>query len=185
MNWRNSILTGIVGFSGLLNVVLGPRVLSLERSLHPVPRIKSGTRLEDIVGADANGLPLTIRFADSRNPTVLLVLRPGCSWCAQNMPNWQALIREKGQSFRFIVVSLSAQDFKGYLEANKLAVPAVFPMFEKNPALGGVTATPQTIVVESNGVVGRVWLGAYTPEIKREIEAFFGMGLPIAVQPSG
>ncbi len=99
------------------------------------------------------------------------------------MPNWQALISAKGQSFRFIAVSLSAPDLKHYLEANKLALPAVLPFFEKNPILSGVTATPQTIVVGPDGVVRRAWLGAYTPEIKHEVETFFGMSLPISVQP--
>jgi len=146
----------LLAVSGTANVVLSLKVVSLERVLHPNPRIRAGTRLEDVVGMDPNGHPLTIHFADSRNPTILLILRPGCQWCDQNMPNWQALVRGKSNDFRFVAVSLSALDFKPYLEANKLALPAIFPSFEKNPTLSGVTATPQTIVVGPDQVPSRV-----------------------------
>lgn len=100
------------------------------------------------------------------------------------MPNWQALIRAKSRNFHFVVVSLSAPDLKQYLDANKLALPAVVPTPEKNPTIGGVTGTPQTIVVGTDGIVQKVWFGAYTPDVKHDVEAFFGLDLPFVVQSS-
>jgi hypothetical protein len=184
MNRRDVFLTGLVAFSGLLNIALGLRVLSLEKSLRPVPRVRTGTRLEDILGIDPAGNPLTIRFADSQNPTVLLVLRPGCAWCDQNMPNWLALIRAKSGRFRFVVVSLSPLDLKGYLSLNNLSLPAVFPLVGENPTLNGITITPQTIVVGPDGIVQQVWFGAYTKDLKKNVESFFRISLPVEIRPA-
>src|SRR5690349_23342021 len=101
---RAIYLTVGLGLSGLLNVLLGLRIISQERALHPAPRIKAGIKLESIVGADPNGFPAAVRFGDSQTPTVLLILRPGCPWCDKNMPNWHALIDAKRESFRFVAV---------------------------------------------------------------------------------
>lgn len=194
---KATLLAVMVMFSGTLNVVLGLKLASLERSqrlqtslkpqtsLTPVPRVKVGTPLEDIVGTDPSGTPVTIRFAGSRNPTVLLILRPGCAWCDKNMANWQALVREKSESFQFVTVSLSPLKFKEYIEDNRLPLPAVSPSFGKNPTLNDITGTPQTIVVGPDGIVIKVWFGAFTPDVKRDVETFFEASLPVAVQVPG
>lgn len=178
----------MVVISATLNVVLGLRLVSVERSLGqsatltPVSRVKIGTHLEDIVGTDPDGLPTTVRFAASTNATVLLVARPGCVWCDKNMANWQTLVRRKSQTFNFVTISLSPAQFNEYVRANNLPLPAVFPSFAKNPTLSGITGTPQTIVVGPDAIVKRVWFGAYTLDIKREVEAYFGVALPTEVQ---
>ena len=191
---KAAVLAVMVIFSGTLNVALALRLVSLERSLRsltsltspasltPVPRVKVGAHLEDIIGTDPNGVPATIRFVSSRNPTVLLVLRPGCAWCDKNMANWQALVQRKSQSFQFVTVSLSPSKFKEYVEANRLPLPAVFPSLGENPTLNDIKATPQTIVVAPDGTVRKIWLGAYTRDIKREVESFFSLALPTEVQ---
>ena len=163
-------------------LTLGLQVISHQRDNAPVAKVKVGSRLEPLIGSDPDGAAMTVQFEHSGSPTVLLVLRPGCHWCELNMPNWKTLIREKGQNFRFVAVSLSTQDFKEYVDANGLAIPAVFPVANKNPILGKLTGTPQTIVVGPDGVVRRVWFGAFAPEVKRDVEGFFGLSLPVAVQ---
>lgn len=184
MTFRDKFLSGLIISSVALNVGLAVKLMSLERSLYPVPRIRVGALLEDVTGTDPNGLPLTIHFADSKKPTVLLILRPGCQWCDRNMPNWKALIQEKGRDFQFVAVSLSGIGFKEYLETKGLAVSGVFASKEKNPTLKDITGTPQTIVVGPDGIVRKVWFGAYAPEVKHQVEAFFGVTLPVVIGPS-
>ncbi len=181
----NLILLAALAVSGSLNILLSFRVHSLVSARAPTPRIKVGLRLEDITGLDPSGDRVTVRFEDSQTPTVILVLRPGCQWCDANMPNWKTLIAEKRHSFRFVAVSLSPIDFTKYLELNKLNIPGVAPSVEQNPMLNGVSATPQTIVVEHDGTVRKVWLGAYAGDTKRDVEAFFGVRLPVEARVPG
>ncbi len=183
-NRTNTALLVMLAVSGALNVLLAMKVRSLEQPALAAPRIKVGSHLEDIIGSGPSGAAFTVRFADSQVSTVLLVLRPGCQWCDANMPDWKVLIQEKGQNFRFVAVSLSPIDFGKYMEGSKLNVPGVSPSFGENPTFRGVTATPQTIIVDSDGTVRKIWLGAYTQEIKQDVETYFGTKLPVVVQPS-
>lgn len=183
-NRSNIALLLALALSGTLNVLLAIRVRSLEKVPAPTPRIKVGSHLENITGLSPSGAPVTVRYADSQLPTVLLVLRPGCQWCDANMPNWRTLIQEKGQNYRFVAVSLTAVDFDKYLNTSKLVVPGVSPSLRQNPTLNSVTATPQTVVVEHDGTVRKVWMGAYDGKIKEDVETFFGVKLPVEVQPS-
>jgi hypothetical protein len=98
------------------------------------------------------------------------------------MPNWKTLIGTQGQAYRFVALSLSSQNFKGYIDANDLAIPAVVAAEDKNPTLGALTGTPQTIVVGTDGIVRKVWFEAFTPDVKRDVEAFFGLPLPVVIK---
>src|SRR5262249_6463928 len=163
-----------LAISGVVNVVLGLKVVALGKGQAPVPKVKLGSHLDPLTGVDPDGTPITIPFDGVDRPTVLLVLRPGCEWCELNMPNWQSLVNTKSSSFRFVALSLSAFDLKNYMKANRLYVPTVFPADDRNPVLGTLTGTPQTIVVGSDGIVKKVWFGAYTAQTKHDVEAYFG-----------
>ena len=185
----NVALLVMLAVSGAVNILLAVKVRSVEGQLRsaapaPVPRIKVASHLEDNIGVDPAGGPLTNRYADSQTPTVLLILRPGCHWCDANMPNWQTLIQEKGQNFRFVAVSLSPNGFGKYVEGSKLNAPAVYASFGQNPTLNDVTVTPQTVVVDRGGTVRKMWFGAFTHEIKGDVESFFGVKLPVEIPSS-
>jgi len=173
--------------SGAFNALLAARVVFLEYRLRPAPPpiVNVGKRLPELAGHDPEGNSLTIRFSDYRKSTVLLVLRPGCSWCAKNMSNWQKLIQEAGQRYRFIAVSPTEAGLGKYLREYNLTIPAVTSLPNDGVLeavwIGG---TPQTIVVGPDGVVMKAWSGAYGRPVKTEIERYFGVTLPIDVTSS-
>ncbi len=40
------------------------------------------------------------------------------------------------------------------------------------------SGTPETLVISPTGTVKRVWRGAFTEAVKREVEAYLGVHLP-------
>src|SRR5262245_44724984 len=101
--WLETTLLALLAGSGALNVLLSWRVLSNEKARQPRDTI-TGRRLPELVGRDVEGRPLTIRYTDSHEPTVLLVLHPLCRWCQENMSLWRRL-STASRGYRFVAAS--------------------------------------------------------------------------------
>lgn len=183
-----TVLLVILACSGVLNIVLAARVVSLHYQFHPNAKLATeGTVVPDLVGRDPNGTRSTIRFRDSEKPTVLLVTNPGCQWCERNMPNWQELVREAGQRYRFVVVSLadSASNLPQYLSDKQLKVAGLSAL-PREQAFDLIRAggTPQTIVVGRDATVLKYWQGAYSGSTKADVERYFNVTLPVEAAPA-
>jgi peroxiredoxin len=110
-------------------------------------------------------------------PTVLYVLRPDCVWCARNLASLRAL-RGAATSYRFIGVSLPAAGLREYLEQTQLGFPVYAVPDMKSVRALRLNATPETIVVSPSGIIQKVWLGAYSKKVRKDVEATFGVKLP-------
>lgn len=97
--------------------------------------------------------------------------------------NMRALVKNTGDKYRFVGLSLSSDKLIDYVKENKLE----FPIYTDLPILtmreyklGG---TPQTIVVSPQGQVTRIWSGAFAEDLQREVEDYFSVKLPGIMDP--
>ncbi|MGH9543119.1 MAG: peroxiredoxin family protein [Terriglobales bacterium] len=90
----------------------------------------------------------------------------------------KALYSECSERYRFVGLSLTGSGLRTYLEAGNLPFPAYAVRSTKLALQWGLVATPETIVVNANGVVQRVWPGAYMGENHGQIEAYFAAKVP-------
>jgi hypothetical protein len=78
-----------------------------------------------------------------------------------------------------LVLAATAPDprLTDYHQKHRLSSPvSVFT----GDALGSyrLSGLPQTVVVNTQGVITRTWVGAYSGSVKREIETFLRVSLP-------
>jgi len=89
----------------------------------------------------------------------------------------EALARQLTGKVRLIGVSLSSQRLQEYVAERRLR----FPIYLLDPEMAdtyGLSSTPTTIVVGSDGIVRHSWQGAYSGTVKKAVENALGVALP-------
>jgi len=165
----------------IVNVCLATRVRSL-LSQDPGPAgkqaLKAGTLVPPLTVNRLDGKSAVINYSSADEPTVLYVFRPGCSWCARNLPNLAELIEKAGSSYRFVGLSLTTDGLERYVADNHLEFPIYSNLSAEARRVYGLGGTPQTIVISPEGRVMKNWLGAYVGGQKSQVEGFFRVSLP-------
>jgi len=150
-----------------------PRVINLDvtyRVRDPLPKLTGHW----LAGPDAT---LTMS-----RPTVIYVFSPGCGWCRLDRDNLLSLHAAQAASYDFVAVTKDDDSAKLASYLAKYPIPvSVFVTRrdalteDDNRKLG---VTPQTIVVDRNGRVVRIWVGALFEQRQEEAQRFFGIRLP-------
>lgn len=139
--------------------------------------LAGGERVPSLKLADLRGNSAGIDWHAEAGPTVLYVFSPACKWCSRNLKALRAVL-EKQHGYRFVGLSITAKDLAEYVRANSLAMP-IYVLQDRNTRKAlRVIATPETILVSQNGVVQKVWMGAWSGRHAKEIEQQFGVTLP-------
>lgn len=106
------------------------------------------------------------------------MISPSCVWCKRNQANIAKLTDTKANDFRFIGLSLAEAGLEKYVDAYHFKVPVYTGLTTETVRSLGLGSTPQTIVVSPEGQVLKVWTGAYTENLRPEVEGYFGIQLP-------
>ncbi len=180
---RSVVTTGILLLlaSVSLNVVLAHKVHSLTRvesTRRKERMLKVGTSVPSIVGKRLGGQSEVISYDGAKQPTVLYIFTPPCSWCARNIDNLKTLLDKESAQYRFIGLSLSEQGLAEYLATNRLRLAVYSGLSPETMKTYKLGSTPQTIVISPEGKVLEDWQGAYAGAQKSQVEAFFHVTLP-------
>ncbi len=189
-NWGLAGMFAILVASLAANVVLGLRL----RGWTPPQALKQGgvqenSFLPPIPVVEEDGSKSYLRF-DSGCPCILYVLSPTCSWCRRNQRNIETLASAVKSKYR--IDGLSVAENRPSLDLQSLGMNfasqhgegskmAFHVHYLDSPDLMkqlGLYATPQTVIVGADGIVKKVWVGAYLEDRRKEIEQFFGIRLP-------
>jgi peroxiredoxin len=164
-----------------LNVYLGWSVKRLGAAAAGVPpapvKLSAGAAVGPVTATDLGGKQETIGYVDSDKPTVFYVFSPACVWCERNAQNINA-VAARGESFRFVGLSLSDEGLTEYVQSHHLSFPVYKAVSEESVKMLGLGSTPQTIVISPDGHVLKNWSGAYTVSVQPEVEEFFKVRLP-------
>jgi hypothetical protein len=106
------------------------------------------------------------------------VITPSCIWCKRNQANIDKLVDTKASDFRFIGIALAEAGLKEYVEEHHLKFPVYTGLTKESLQSLGLGGTPETIVISPEGQILKVWMGAYTEQLRPEVEAYFGLQLP-------
>jgi hypothetical protein len=166
-----------------VNVLQVVEIRSVNSSLR---RARAGHREREIVGTrarslsvhDLAGRPITLPVAAPGKMTVVYVFSPRCGWCRRNLANLRALIGASGSKYDFLPISLNEAGLQKYWSEAGLAGPVYANPSRDTQDAYGLGATPQTIVVGSDGRVARNWKGAYTGRLLTEVSELLDVQLP-------
>jgi hypothetical protein len=152
--------------------------LALMTSSPVEERIVPGETAPPLKAKTLDGRDVTMATKDTPLPTVVYVFSPTCGWCKRNHSSVEALIKAAGARYRFVSVSMQRQDLSDYLAERPTAAQVFMEPSSDTVKTYGLGATPTTIVLNANGVVERVWVGAFTGTTRTEVEELFGVRLP-------
>lgn len=176
---HSSILTALLVCSVVLNVLLALKVrevLELSRLLRlklDSPVLVPGSIAPAFSAKEINDKKIFLNYADSEHPTVIYLFSPNCHWCDQNLENIRALANTTHDRFRFVGISLTDGDLQNYLTQNQMPFHVYHSPPDEVKVVYGLNSTPSTIVISPGGKILQYWRGAYSEELKLEIEEFF------------
>jgi len=130
-------------------------------------------------GLDLNGTRISLNYQDDPRKAVMLVFSPRCAYCTQNLPNWHSIAQSLDPKlYRIMAVSTSADGVKEYVGQNSFPeVPIIADVDPKSRVSYEMNLTPQTILIDSQGRVEKIWTGVLQPDERTEVERFLGLKL--------
>jgi peroxiredoxin len=157
------------------NKMLGTQATTSAQSMH----LKPGTELPALAGYDVEGKPLTIGYGEDPRKTLLLVFSPQCRACKENMPNWQAILKQIDRdAYRVVAASVRTEETRKYLQQYGISdLPAIADVDLKVKAAYNMSVAPQTILISPNGVAERVWIGRFNDDDKHDLGAILNIEL--------
>jgi hypothetical protein len=124
-----------------------------------------------------NGAREELKFGIDGRPTLIYVFSPSCAWCAKNLGNLKTLLSAVTNSHHVVALSLEPE-VQDYIQKTGLSVPVYVNPSEKMFGPYGLGPTPLTLVVGPDGKVIKSWVGAYSGDVKKDVESYFQVKLP-------
>lgn len=148
--------------------------------------LKSGRDFTLFNGLDSDNNKISLSEFQNHQRTFVLIFSPGCGYCMENMPNWQAIIANaKDNKYRVLGASLEKLGLPEYVAQYRLSkLPLISEVDPSARVSYNLLLTPQTILVDPDGKVERVWTGLLQPDQKAEIEKLLDIKLPDTQLPS-
>lgn len=174
-------LSGLLAVSAALNIAQRRAIVDLARSRDDpsTGRLNEGAILPPLLAKDLRGNDVRLDPRNDNGSTVFYVFQPSCIWCARNLEAINHLASRRDSRFKVIGISPGARgEVNTYLMAHQMAFPVFVEISTKSAKTYKLGPTPQTIVVDNNGKLLKVWSGAFSGSTKAEIELFFHLELP-------
>jgi hypothetical protein len=137
-----------------------------------------GQKLSPIDAVRMSGERVRLEFTSSPT-TVVYLMSPNCGWCIKNYDNIVALARSVVGG-RIIGLARGRDPLPVQIHLLKKPLPFDVYVVDAEDWLEQykLIATPTTLVTNESGVVTQAWVGAFSGEAEKEIEAFFKVRLP-------
>jgi peroxiredoxin len=166
----------------LINIALAHRLNTARNDALNLMNLVAGDSVPDIRGRSAAGELIDIRFANGARPTILYYFDPHCPWCKRNAANFNALVSAVQSRYNVLAYTAVLLNLNEYRTQTGLSVPVITDDATDIRRLLKLHGTPQTMVVGSDGKVVKNWEGAYSGATLTDIEKYFSVSLPGAVQ---
>src|SRR5690348_10711994 len=121
----------------------------------------AGTQMPDLRGVDLAGKPVEVLYGKDSRKVLVLVFSPTCPFCDQNWPKWQQVISSLDRSaVRPVLVDVTSSTTAGFVSQHQLSsLPVILKADPRATVDYRMHLTPQTILVDPNGKVEKVWTG--------------------------
>ena len=152
--------------------------LALKVPREPLKVLNPKEKVPPLTGIDLTGKEVKVEYPSSKK-TVLLWFSSDCSSCEDNLEFWRQIYQKRNsEMLRFFGVTTSEVDkTEEFVKKFQLEFPVLvlsdFSLLEKYR----VEVIPQTMLIDSNGVVQKVWPGTLSENHKKEIEAMISSSL--------
>jgi hypothetical protein len=152
----------------LCGILVKPYILPVP--ILPAPSSDGPT---EIRGEIKRGDKVTVSGIDWRKSqkTLLLALSTACHFCTESSPFYRRLVNERTSTRLVALVPQAEEEGRAYLRSVGVGIDEVRHVTFKGL---GLTGTPTLLLVDENGVVSDVWVGALTPNKEEEVISRLG-----------
>lgn len=181
VNWLQLSSFVLIGLLTIEIILLGLQNRELKAHLSftgsgQVEPLKSGDRVPSFRMQTLDGNTNELSYSDPSRKYLFFVLSTTCPHCEKTLPMWESLA--KGASGRFSVLGLCVHNLdetKKYVSSKNVGfyLASIFAdtSFTRKYKIAGF---PETILVEGDGTVEKIWLGELSPEQTEEIKKLTG-----------
>ncbi|MGB8656490.1 MAG: TlpA disulfide reductase family protein [Candidatus Zixiibacteriota bacterium] len=137
----------------------------------PFKILNPAERVPPFAGIDLSGKEVKVEYPSSQK-TVLFWFSVGCPSCEHNLEFWKEVCRKYNSAkFRFFGATNSeAKETDEFAKKFQLEFPIVMVSDQSLLEKYKVEVIPQTMLIDANGVVLKVWPGPLSDSYKKEIE---------------
>jgi len=130
----------------------------------PLMEAAAGAQVPDLRGVDVEGKPVEVLYGKDSRKVLVMVFSPTCPFCDQNWPKWQQVISSLDPSaIRPVLVDVTSTTTAGFISQHQLSsLPVILKADPRDTMDYRMHLTPQTILVDPNGKVEKVWTGVMT-----------------------
>lgn len=141
----------------------------------PPPTLETppGTHVPDLRGQDLSGQPLEVLYGKDSRKVLILVFSPTCPFCDENWPKWERVLSALDRSaVRSVAVDVTAKADAIFISQHHLAGLPVFIQVDPRAVVDyRFHLTPQTILIDPDGKVERVWTGVLNDAAVAELHS--------------
>jgi len=129
-----------------------------------------GTSLPPLRGARADGQDIIVGW-DGKHDSLVMVFSVSCEFCEQNWPRWSSLVGKiDREQVNPVLVDITGRVTEGFLLVHKIqGLPLVQHVDPGFITTYDVLFVPETILVDPNGRVIKVWAGILQPQDEADI----------------
>jgi|WetSurMetagenome_2_1015567.scaffolds.fasta_scaffold623403_1 hypothetical protein len=171
LSWKDGWLSTAI-IVALLGIILYQRWSPQETV---IPEIAAGDRLPSIPMQNPSGVREELSWDTGR--TLIYIFSPTCVWCQSNIEGLKRVLTHS-DGYRTVGISLLGPGTDSYLSKNGINFSHYYIADRTVRDKFKFFTTPQTLIVNSDGVVQAVWSGAYAGRAKADVERTFGVSLP-------
>jgi len=144
----------------------------------PLMEAAAGAQVPDLRGVDVEGKPVEVLYGKDSRKVLVMVFSPTCPFCDQNWPKWQQVISSLDPSaIRPVLVDVTSTTTAGFISQHQLSsLPVILKADPRDTMDYRMHLTPQTILVDPNGKVEKVWTGVMTDSAVADLKQRVGGG---------
>jgi peroxiredoxin len=144
----------------------------------PPPALEAapGAQMPDLRGFDPTGKPVEVLYGKDTRKVLVLVFSPTCAFCDQNWPRWQQIISSLDHSaVRPVAVDVTSTASTEFVSQHHLTeLPVLLRVDPRAIVNYRLQLTPQTILVDHDGKVEKVWTGVLNDSSLAELKQRLG-----------
>lgn len=174
MKWNITLGACCVILLGInIALVRQNRQLKAQISLPPPAlELPAGESVPDLKGFDLSGEPIEVDYGKDPHKVLVFVFSPTCNFCTQNWPKWWDVMSSLNRdAVRPVAVDVTSSTTAVFVAEHKLKDIAVMNQVDPGARMRyRFQLTPQTILIDSNGKVEKVWTGVLNDAAVEELK---------------
>ncbi len=144
---------------------------ALSRPRGPFKVLGPAEKVPSLIGVNLKGEEFKVEYPSSAK-TVLLWFSPACPSCEENLAFWKEIYqRHNSEKLRFVGVAQAEKNkVEEFIKRFQLEFPVLIISNLSLVDQYKVEVIPQTMLIDTNGVVQKVWPGPLPEKYRKEIE---------------